>query len=61
MTGAAGAVHRFGETALLVDLPDRGAVGSGPGAGTWAGPAGVGEVVPAAGPVLVGGAAPADV
>lgn len=61
MTGAAGAVHRFGETALLVDLPDLAAVRSLHGALTSEVPAGVVDVVPAARTVLVRCAAPADV
>jgi KipI family sensor histidine kinase inhibitor len=61
VTGTAGAVHRFGETALLVDLPDLAAVRSLHGALTSEVPAGVVDVVPAARTVLVRCAAPADV
>ncbi|WP_426309153.1 5-oxoprolinase/urea amidolyase family protein [Cellulosimicrobium sp. E-16] len=61
MTGAAGDVHRFGETALLVDLPDLAAVRSLHRALATDAPAGVVDVVPAARTVLVRCAAPADV
>ncbi|MFD4994525.1 5-oxoprolinase/urea amidolyase family protein [Cellulosimicrobium cellulans] len=58
MTGTAGAVHRFGETALLVDLPDLAAVRSLHRALASDPPAGVVDVVPAARTVLVRCAAP---
>lgn len=61
MTGAVGAVHRFGETALLVDLPDLAAVRSLHRALTTEAPAGVVDVVPAARTVLVRCAAPTAV
>ncbi|MDF9876212.1 urea amidolyase family protein [Cellulosimicrobium cellulans] len=61
MTGAAGAVHRFGETALLVDLPDLAAVRSLHRALTTGAPVGVVDVVPAARTVLVRCAAPTAV
>ncbi|MFF2268718.1 5-oxoprolinase/urea amidolyase family protein [Cellulosimicrobium cellulans] len=61
MTGAAGAVHRFGETALLVDLPDLATVRSLHRALATDAPGGVVDVVPAARTVLVRCAAPADV
>jgi KipI family sensor histidine kinase inhibitor len=61
VTGAAGTVHRFGETALLVDLPDLAAVRSLHRALATDVPAGVVDVVPAARTVLVRCAAPADV
>lgn len=54
-------MHRFGETALLVDLPDLAAVRSLHRALATDAPAGVVDVVPAARTVLVRCAAPADV
>ncbi|UKJ65855.1 5-oxoprolinase/urea amidolyase family protein [Cellulosimicrobium cellulans] len=54
-------MHRFGETALLVDLPDLAAVRSLHRALTAEAPAGVVDVVPAARTVLVRCAAPTAV
>ncbi|MBN0041126.1 5-oxoprolinase/urea amidolyase family protein [Cellulosimicrobium cellulans] len=54
-------MHRFGETALLVDLPDLAAVRSLHRALASEAPAGVVDVVPAARTVLVRCATPADV
>lgn len=54
-------MHRFGETALLVDLPDLAAVRSLHRALTTEAPAGVVDVVPAARTVLVRCAAPTAV
>lgn len=61
MTGAVGAVHRYGETALLVDVPDLAAVRSLHRRLATDAPDGVVDVVPAARTVLVRCAAPADV
>ncbi|WP_336724203.1 urea amidolyase family protein [Cellulosimicrobium cellulans] len=61
MTGAAGAVHRYGESALLVDVPDLAAVRSLHRRLATDAPDGVVDVVPAARTVLVRCAAPADV